>query len=394
MTASSRISGFYRETLARRVERLAETGLLSARGRRHLENGGAVDPSVVDRMSENVIGTQCLPLSVALNFRINNRDVLIPMAVEEPSIVAAASNAARLIRISGGFTGEAMDPVMTAQVQLDEVPDADAAIVWIDAHRAELLAAGNAAIPSMVARGGGCRDVDVRVLDRELGLVVVHLYIAVGDAMGANLVDSVAEKVAPIIQQGIGGRIGLRILSNLPLRRMVRVEAQVNEEAVGGAELADGIAYASRFAELDPFRAVTHNKGVMNGVDAVALALGQDFRAIEAGAHAYAAVSGRYRPIAIWTRTEHGLHGVLEMPLAAATVGGSTRAHPGIETAFELVAVANARELAVVMAAAGLACNLAALRALAGEGIQRGHMRLHRRKEEQQPAKIEKEGGR
>jgi hydroxymethylglutaryl-CoA reductase len=394
MTVSSRISGFYREPLPKRVERLTEMGLLSERARRHLAGGGAVEPRVVDRMSENVIGTQCLPLSVALNFRVNNRDVLVPMAVEEPSIVAAASNAARLIRISGGFTGEAMEPVMTAQVQLDGVPDCDRAVAWIGSHRSELLRLGDASIPSMVARGGGCRDLEVRVLDRETGMIVVHLYVAVGDAMGANLVDTIAESIAPAIEEGIGGRIGLRILSNLPLRRMVRVEASVSEEASGGASLADGIAAASRFAELDPFRAVTHNKGVMNGIDAVAVALGQDFRAIEAGAHAYAALSGTYRPIAVWRRTEHGLSGILEMPLAAATVGGSTRAHRGIETAFEIVAVSSARELAVVMASAGLACNLAALRALAGEGIQRGHMRLHRRKEELAPVALEKEGGR
>jgi hydroxymethylglutaryl-CoA reductase len=392
--SSSRIPGFYQETLSKRIERLVETGLLSERARRHLANGGAVDLRAVDRMSENVIGAQCLPLSVALNFRVNNRDVLVPMAVEEPSIVAAASNAARLVRISGGFTGEAMEPVMTAQVQLDGVPDTSAAAVWIEAHRAELLAAGDAAIPSMVARGGGCRDLDVRVLDETSGLLVVHFYVAVCDAMGANLVDSVAESVAPLIEEGIGGRVGLRILSNLPLRRMVRVEARVSEEAIGGAALADGVARASRFAELDPFRAVTHNKGVMNGIDAVALALGQDFRAIEAGAHAYAAISGSYRPIATWTRTDQGLCGRLEMPLAAATVGGSTRAHDGIATAFEIVAVSSAKELAVVMASAGLACNLAALRALAGEGIQRGHMRLHRRKEGPARVALEKEGGR
>ncbi len=380
MNASSRISGFYRETLARRIERLGETGLLSERALAHLAGGGAVSAELVDRMSENVIGTACLPLAVALNFRVNNRDVLVPMAVEEPSIVAAASNAARLVRISGGFNGEAMDPVMTAQVQLEGVPDPDQAGRFIERNRAELLAAGDAAIPRMVARGGGCRDLEVRVLDRALGLVVVHLYVAVGDAMGANLVDTVAEQVAPLLERGIGGRVGLRILSNLPLRRMVRAEAQVSAEALGGVALADGIAQASRFAEIDPFRASTHNKGVMNGIDAVALALGQDFRAIEAGAHAYAAMSGRYSPIATWRRTELGLHGRIEMPLAVATVGGSTRAHPGIETAFEIISVSGARELAVVMASAGLACNLAALRALAGEGIQRGHMRLHSRK--------------
>jgi hydroxymethylglutaryl-CoA reductase len=234
----------------------------------------------------------------------------------------------------------------------------------------------------MVKRGGGCVDVDARVLDEATGMVVLHFYVDVGDAMGANLVDTVAEHVAPLVQARIGGRIGLRILSNLPLRRMVRASARVSAEALGGDALADGIASASRFAELDPFRAATHNKGVMNAIDAVAVALGQDWRSIEAGAHAYAAIDGRYRPIAAWSRTEDGILGRLEMPLAVATVGGSTRAHGGVRAAFEMVGATDARELAVVIASAGLACNLAALKALAGEGIQKGHMRLHERKQE------------
>jgi hydroxymethylglutaryl-CoA reductase len=304
------------------------------------------------------------------------------MAVEEPSIVAAASNAARLVRISGGFSGAASAPIMTAQIQLDDVPDARQAVSRVEAQRMQLLHAGNAAIPGMVERGGGCTDLEVRVLDEGPGLVVVHVYVDVGDAMGANLVDAVAEAIAPRLVALIGGRIGLRILSNLPLRRMVNVRARVSEDALGGREAAEGIARASRFADLDPFRAVTHNKGIMNGVDAVAVALGQDWRAIEAGAHAFAAISGRYRPLARWTRTEEGIAGELEMPLAAATRGGSTRAHPGVRAAFELVRVADARELAVVMGAAGLAANLAALKALSGEGIQRGHMKLHMRKME------------
>ncbi len=248
--------------------------------------------------------------------------------------------------------------------------------------RDEVLRAGDAAVPGLVARGGGCRDLEVRVLDEAEGLVVVQLYVEVGDAMGANLVDTVAEATAPLIEAALGGRVGLRILSNLPLRRLVRVRAAVSAEAVGGAALAAAIARASRFAEKDPFRAVTHNKGIMNGIDAVALALGQDWRSIEAGAHCYASLSGVYRPLATWTLTEAGgLEGVLELPLAAATVGGSTRVHPGVRAAFELMRVAGARELAVVMAAAGLASNLAALRALAGEGIQKGHMKLHHRKD-------------
>jgi hydroxymethylglutaryl-CoA reductase len=236
-------------------------------------------------------------------------------------------------------------------------------------------------VPGLVARGGGCRDLEVRVIDAAEGLIVVHVYVDVLDAMGANLVDSVAEAVAPDLARLLGGRVGLRILSNLPLHRRVRVRARVPFDELGGRELAGGIAAASRFAEKDPFRAVTHNKGVMNGIDAVAVALGQDWRSIEAGAHAFAALDGRYRPLATWTLAESALVGQLELPLAAATVGGSTRAHAGVRAAFELVGTGSARELAVVMAAAGLACNLAALRALAGEGIQRGHMRLHRRKD-------------
>lgn len=385
---TSRIPGFFNLPLTDRLARILETGVLSPGSRAHLEQGGATALEALDRMSENVIAAQCLPLSVALNFRVNQRDVLVPMAVEEPSIVAAASNAARLVRISGGFCGDADPPVMTAQVQLDEVPDLERARAAIEAARAELLALGDQAIPRMVARGGGCRDLEVRPLDPATGLLVVHFYVEVGNAMGANMVDAVAERVAPRIQALAGGSIGLRILSNLPLRRRVRVSARASAEALGGEALADAIARASRFAEVDPFRAVTHNKGIMNGVDAVALALGQDWRSIEAGAHAFAALDGRYRPLATWRRSDDGLIGEMELPLAVATAGGSTRAHPGVEAAFELVQTEDAGELGVVMAAAGLACNLAALRALAGEGIQKGHMRLHHRKATQtaQPA--------
>lgn len=379
-SVSSRISEFYRQPIAKRLSLIFETGLLSGESREHLLGGGGLDPTVADRMSENVIGCHGLPFAVALNFRINHRDVLVPMAVEEPSIVAAASNGARLVRIGGGFIGLASPPVMTAQVQLDGVPEVDQAVRKVAAHKAELLAAADSAIPGMVERGGGCRDLEVRVLHGGEGVVVVHVYVDVGDAMGANLVDAVAEAVAAPLQERLGGTIGLRILSNLPLKRMVRVTARLSADAAGGPEAADRIARASRFAELDPFRAVTHNKGIMNGIDAVAVALGQDWRAIESGAHGYAALSGHYRPLATWTRTEEGLDGEIEMPLAAATVGGSTRVHPGVRAAFELVGVESARELAVVMASAGLASNLAALRALAGEGIQRGHMKLHRRK--------------
>jgi hydroxymethylglutaryl-CoA reductase len=380
---TSRIPGFYELSLKERVARLCEMGLLSGTAIDHIAGGGGLDLAAADVMSENVIATHGLPLSIALNFRVNGRDLLLPMVVEEPSVVAAASNAARLVRISGGFVGEADPAVMTAQVQLDDVPDPDGAPARVAAHTRELLALGDASIPGMVSRGAGCRDLETRVLGWGAGdearVVVVHVHVDVGDAMGANVVDTVAEAIAPRLAELLGGTVGLRILTNLPLRRRVRVRAAVSAEAIGGPELADGIARASRFAEIDPFRAVTHNKGIMNGVDAVALALGQDFRSIEAGAHAFAAHNGTYAPLATWRRTADGLEGRLEMPLAVGTVGGSTRA-PGVRAAFEVLAVRSARQLAVAMAAAGLASNLAALRALAGEGIQRGHMRLHRRK--------------
>lgn len=383
---TSRIPGFYRKTLAERLDRLAATGMLGDAALRHLRSGGDLSLAVADRMIENVVAVHGLPLGIALNFRVDRRDVLVPMAVEEPSVVAAASNAARMVRFSGGFFTEATPSVMTTQVQLDGVPDAASAPERIAAARDGLMARADAAVPRLVQRGGGCRDLETRVLDEEEGLVVVHLYVDVLDAMGANLVDTVAEAVAPDVQALLGGRVGLRILSNLPLRRMVKARCEVSADALGGSELADGIVRASRFAERDPFRAVTHNKGIMNGVDAVALALGQDWRSIEAGAHAYAAMRGTYRPLATWRRTETGIAGELEMPLAVATVGGSTGAHPGVRAGLELLGVEGARELAGVMASAGLASNLAALRALAGEGIQQGHMRLHARKEARSPS--------
>lgn len=382
---SSRISGFYRHSPEARLSKLREMELLDATSSEHLARGGSIDVELADRLSENVISTHALPLGLGLNFLINGRDVLVPMATEEPSVVAAASNAARMTRHSGGFVGEADPPIMTAQIQLDDVPEPYAAAARILEAKARLFAMGDEAIPRMVARGGGVRDLEVRVLDEALGILVVHVHVDVGDCMGANTVDSVAEAMAPGVQDLAGGRMGLRILTNLPLRRLVRVRVTVRDEDVGGAELAMGIMRASRFAELDVFRAATHNKGFMNGVDAVALALGQDFRAIEAGAHAYAAMSGTYRPISTWKRTADGLVGSAELPLAVGTVGGLSQAHPGVRAAFDMIRVNSSGELAIVMASVGLASNLAALRALAGEGIQLGHMRLHERKRALEP---------
>jgi hydroxymethylglutaryl-CoA reductase len=392
---TSRLSGFYREPIGSRIDRIVRAGDLGPSTREYLSNGGGLGLETADRMSENVVSVFGLPFAIALNFRVNHRDVLVPMTVEEPSVVAAASNAARLCRIGGGFTGSADAPVMTAQVQLDRVPGARDAARRIEDARERIGRAANAAIPRMVERGGGFRDLDVRVLDEEEGVLCVHLYVDVGDAMGANVIDTVAEEIAPLVHSIAGGEIGLRILSNLPVRRMVRARAEVGEDALGGAELADRICRASRFAELDPFRAVTHNKGILNGIDAAAVALGQDWRSIEAAAHGYAAIAtGCYRPIATWTRTAAGIAGRIELPLAVGTVGGSTRAHEGVRAAFDLVRPKSAGDLAIILASVGLASNLAALRALAGAGIQDGHMKLHRRKEEAVAANVARaEGG-
>lgn len=379
-TPTSRISGFFRESVERRVELLEAAGFLGEDDAAFLSSGGHVGIAELDQMSENVLAAQCLPMSVALNFRVNRRDVLVPMAVEEPSVVAAASNAARLVRLSGGFFGDADPPVMTAQVQLDGVPDPVAAAQRLRAEREALLALAGRAIPRMVERGGGARDLEVRVLDASEGLVVVHIYVDVGDAMGANLTDTVAEHVASFIHERLGGRLGLRILSNLTDRRCVRVTAHVSADALGGDRIAEGIVKASHFAEVDPYRAATHNKGIMNGIDAAAVAMGQDWRSIEAGAHAFAARDGRYTALATWRPFRDGVEGRLELPLAVGTAGGSTAAHGGIRTALSMTRAESAGELAIIMASAGLACNLAALRALVGEGIQKGHMRLHRRK--------------
>jgi hydroxymethylglutaryl-CoA reductase len=379
---NSRLPEFYRRPLEERLAQIVRLGVLSDDSARFLARGGGLDPAIADRMSENVIACAGLPFAVAVNFKVNGRDVLVPMAVEEPSVVAAASNAAKRVRASGGFFGEASAPIMTAQVQLEGMRDVERVEEVVRRARDRILAQGDRAISNLVARGGGCRDLDVRVLDSKEGVGVVHVYVDVRDAMGANSVDAVAEAVAPTLAELTQGNVGLRILSNLPIRRMVRVRARVSEEQIGGSAVGLAVSRASRFAELDPFRAVTHNKGIMNGVDAVCVALGQDWRAIEAGAHGFAAISGRYRPLATWSFQDASLCGEIHMPLAAATRGGSTRAHAAVRAAFELVGTDDARELAVIIASAGLATNLAALRALSSEGIQSGHMRLHRRKRE------------
>jgi hydroxymethylglutaryl-CoA reductase len=386
-TRTSRLHGFYKLTLAGRRQMVADaTGLAVDEIVKAFEHGG-LRADTADKFVENVLGTYALPFGIALNVRVNGKDYLAPMVVEEPSVVAAASNAAKMARAGGGFVAEVDPPLMTCQVQLSEVRDAEEATVRISREKEALLALANRAVAGLVERGGGARDLEVRALGD--GLLVVHLYVDCCDAMGANLVNSMAEAVGDRIAELGDGRRGLRILSNLCDRRRVRVRAEIPADALatdslGGGPVIDGIVNASRFAEADPYRAATHNKGIMNGIDAVCIATGNDWRAVEAGAHAFAARSGRYAPLATWRRQsgrdgESLLVGKLELPLALGTVGGTLRVHPLARLSLRLMGVTSASEVAAVAASVGLASNLAALRALATDGIQKGHMTLHAR---------------
>jgi hydroxymethylglutaryl-CoA reductase len=385
----SRISGFYRLPLALRRRAVCDVSGVELEELIESLDRGGIDPAMADKIVENVLGTYGLPFGIALNARINDRDRLIPMVVEEPSVIAAASNAARIVRGEGGFRAEIREALMTAQVQLTEVADPERAAERLRASAHDLLTLGARAVPGLIARGGGPRSLEVRDLGE--GMLVVHVYIDCKDAMGANLANSVAEALGEEVARVAGGRLGLRILSNLCDRRLVRVSAWATARDLRGRleddldasapvqDVIDGIVAASRFAERDPYRAATHNKGIMNGVDSVVVATGNDFRAVEAGAHSYAARSGTYRPLAVWRRDGERLLGELEMPLALGTVGGTLRVHPTARLALKLAQVTSADDLAMIAASAGLASNLAALRALATEGIQRGHMSLHAR---------------
>jgi hydroxymethylglutaryl-CoA reductase len=378
--ASSRIPGFYRLTVAERRSILRLRSSLSEVDLTTLELGG-LDTSAANDVVENAVGVYSLPLGIGLNFRVNGRDYFVPMAVEEPSVIAAASNAARMVREGGGFTAEADPPVMTAQVEIVGVVDREAGCARIAAARDELLALAHAALPHLNARGGGAREVEVRVIGER---IVVHIHVDCRDAMGANMVNTVAETLGERAASLAGGREGLCILTNLCDRRRVRVWARVPAAALAtpmmdGAAVRDGVVAASLFAEDDPYRAATHNKGIMNGVDAVVIATGNDWRGVEAGAHAFAAISGRYRPLATWREESGDLVGTLEMPMAVGTVGGTLRSHRGAQLAQRLLGVESATTLGMIVGAAGLASNLAALRALATDGIQRGHMALHQR---------------
>lgn len=377
---SSRLPGFYRLGVAERRRRILEASGLAETKLAAIEPG-ALPLDVADGMIENVIGEYALPFAVAVNFEVDGHDALIPMCVEEPSVVAAASNAARMCR-PGGFTTIASAPIMIGQIQVTHVDDVEAGAASVREAADSVLADARRIVPRLTERGGGPVALDVRVLTKsgpDGGVLVAHLHVDCRDAMGANLVNTLCEALADRVARIAGGRAGLRILSNLTDGRTIIVRCHASDAQLGGPDVRAAIAAASRFAELDPYRAATHNKGIMNGVDAVLVATGQDWRAVEAGAHAYAARTGAYRPLAVWRETASGLDGELIMPLAVGTVGGALHSHPAARFALELAGITHADRLAALAGAAGLATNLAALRALATEGIQRGHMALHAR---------------
>ena len=382
----SRIAGFYRLSVAERRRKLAEALELTPADVETLSAADALSLDVADIMVENAVGTFALPFGVALNFQVNGRDRVIPMVVEEPSVIAAASYAALIVRAGGGFAAEADPGAMIGQIQLVNVPDPGAAVERIGAARARLLALAEELTPGLCRRGAGPRDVEVRLVRANGGepMVVVHFLLDTGDAMGANAVNSLVEGLSPMVEEIAGGTACLRILSNLADRRLARAAARVPFAALArdgfdGEEVARRVKYAYEFAAADPYRAATHNKGIMNGVDAVAVATGNDWRAIEAGAHAYACRDGSYTSLTTWGIEDGHLVGSIELPMAVSTVGPMVESHPRVRLALRLLGVSGARELAGVMAAVGLASNLGAMRALATEGIQRGHMALHAR---------------
>ena len=389
----SHIPGFYLLPIEERRRLIGEIASCSLNELADALDTGGLLPSKADKIVENVLGTYALPFGIALNFQVNDRDYLVPMVVEEPSVIAAASNAAQRIRLGGGFRAQIIDDLMTTQIEVHDVSNPGQATARILENKAQLLELAREKVPGLVARGGGPRDLEVR--DLGAGYLVIHVFVDCLDAMGANLVNTVAEGLGLEIARLAEGTLGLRILTNLCDRRRVRVTCRVTSEglakkskgqnteafdAVRDAEIvAKAIESASRFAELDPYRAATHNKGIMNGIDSVVIATGNDYRAVEAGAHAFAARSGSYRPLSIWRSEGTSVVGTMELPLALGIVGGTLRVHPTARLALKLSGAKSAAELAQIAAAVGLASNFAALKALATEGIQRGHMALQAR---------------
>jgi len=379
MTRSSRFEGFYKLPLEKRREVLKEFATLTDEEVKTLANTGGLPADVADHMIENVVGGYTYPLGIAMNFRINGKDYLVPFALEEPSVVAAASNAAKMARVKGGFTVTNTGPVMIGQIQVVNVPKPDTAKAKLLARKSDLLRKANDQDPMLVSLGGGAKNLIVKKLSTLKGpMVIVELIVNTGDAMGANAVNTMAEALTPMVEEITGGRVLLRIISNLADRRLVKASAVFDKETIGGEDVVNGIVYAYAFADADPYRCATHNKGIMNGVVAVGIACGQDIRALEAGAHSYASRTGHYKPLTTWEKNRDGdLMGTLEMPMAVGLVGGAAKTHPTARANIKILGVKTAIELAEVMGAVGLAQNFAALRALASEGIQRGHMKLH-----------------
>lgn len=378
---TSRISGFYKLSIEERIKIVKEFAGLTDEEAKLLQSTGSLSLKLADRMIENVVGAIPIPMGIAVNFLINGRDYLIPMAIEETSVVAAASYGAKMTRSKGGIFTSSTDPIMIGQIQTVKVKDPYYARMAILDAKDKILEKANEQDPLLVSLGGGAKDLRVKVIHTIRGpMVITELLVNCKDAMGANAVNTMAEAVAPLIERITGGRVILRIISNLATERLARAWTVVDKKEVGGEEIVDGILDAYAFAAADPYRAATHNKGILNGIIAVALATCNDHRAIEAGAHAYAARTGFYSPLSVWEKNEDGdLVGSIELPLAVGIIGGATKVHPIAKIALKILGVKTAQELAEVMAAVGLAQNLAALRALAHEGIQRGHMSLHAR---------------
>lgn len=391
MTASnSRFPGFYRLSRTERLDRLVERGVISRANADRLLHEQLLDRETANSMIENVVGVFELPIGLGLNFIIDGVARVIPMVVEEPSIVAGVSHIAKLVAASGGFKTDADPSVMIGQIQVTGLADPQAAAAIIDENADAIIREANLREPGMLRRGGGALRVETRLCgDLEhpsplRTMLIVHLLVDTRDAMGANVVNTMCEAVAPLVEELTGGRVFLRILSNLADKRRVRATCriplgQLDWKEFAGREVAEGVEQASLFAEADPYRAATHNKGVMNGIDAVAIATGQDWRAIEAGAHAWAARDGQYKPLSTWRIDGDALVGQIDLPMAVGIVGGPIKLHPTVRILLDLMGVESAAQLASALAAVGLAQNLAALKALATQGIQTGHMSLHAR---------------
>ncbi len=377
----SDISGFYKLSLRERQKTLSELVNLDDEEVKLLKNFGYFKETQIDTLIENVVGSYQLPIGIACNFRINNKDYLIPMVIEEPSVVAAASNAARIARKHGGFFSEKVDSIMISQIQITNLTDVEQAKKILLENKKNILKIANDQDPILVKLGGGAYDFELRdIYTRKGVMLIIHLLVNVLDAMGANVVNTMAESVTPYIEELCEGKVNLRIVSNLAIHRLAKCKAKFDKVLLGGEEVVKGIVNAYEFALADPYRATTHNKGIMNGITALTLATGNDTRAIESGAHAYASLKGNYSPLTNFeVDAEGNLIGEIKIPLALGIIGGMTKLHPMARLNLKILGVKSAAELSQVAAAVGLAQNVAALRALAAEGIQRGHMALHSR---------------